>query len=73
MCIRDRVYRAADADPTLEAPGAAQVDTLLQEMSGLAARGWVFKDHQLEVLAGRLRLMGREGDARRVLGWRSAS
>lgn len=69
----ESVYRAADADPTLDAPGSAQVETLLQEMDGLAARGWVFKDHQLEVLAARLRLMGREGDAGRVLGWRSAS
>ncbi len=67
----EAVYRAADKDSTLDAPGAAQVDTLLTEMSALADRGWVFKDHQLDVLAARLQLMKRDGDAGRVLGWRS--
>jgi hypothetical protein len=60
-------YRRTGADASLDNPSNAQIDGLIHRMEVLGRAGWVFKDHQLEALAGMLRRRGREADAERVL------
>ncbi|HSF38884.1 MAG TPA: amidohydrolase family protein [Thermoanaerobaculia bacterium] len=66
----EEIYRRSAADKTLANPSAAQIGRLIDRMENLTRDGWVFKDHQLEKLAGRLRDRGLEEDARRVLALR---
>jgi hypothetical protein len=61
------LYRRTGADASLDNPSNAQVDGLIRRMEALGRAGWVFKDHQLETLAGMLQRRGREADAGRVL------
>ena len=52
-------------------PSGAQIDTLMKGMTALAGSGWIYRDHQLDELAGMLRGRKRDADADRVLGWRT--
>ncbi len=61
------IYRTAGADTTLDNPSSAQIDALVAGMEALGAKGWIFNDHQLEVLAEMLREKGRPADADRVV------
>lgn len=61
------IYRTAGADATLDSPSPAQIDTLVAGMQALGMKGWIFNDHQLEVLAEMLRETGRAADADRVM------
>lgn len=63
----EELYRKSGADATLETPSGAQIESLIARMEGLNRDGWVFKDHQLQELAGLLRNRQREEEARRVL------
>ncbi|HEX7181525.1 MAG TPA: amidohydrolase family protein [Thermoanaerobaculia bacterium] len=61
------IYRKVGADTTLDNPSGEQITHLIAQMGALARGGWIFKDHQLETLAGLLRERQREEDAQRVL------
>jgi hypothetical protein len=61
------LYRRTGADASLDNPSNAQIDGLIHRMEALGRDGWVFKDHQLETLAGMLERRGRAADAGRVL------